>query len=388
MRLPRRSLLTIPLILPWMPPLAVPASALDKDGVDLDALARLRPGMPVSDLQAAAGPLWRAPAPHKGGLVDGLKESHGVTARIDQDGRIGQLTYRRNLGELSIQGLRLKMTLKEAERAGFRFVSKDKGEELQGRFSASAMLSDTVRMSFDFSDGRLSGIEFSNPAAVYPPEGPPPYPAAQGEPGAPFRDPNLKLLVLSELIDLKKIDIGHQAELVAHLRRHGTPSPAPALEDPRLIPDVYDYLARYPIAPDQLAAVKRLHLIDLTPAAFSPAYRGQMRFGSFPIRTLEGIGHCPNIEEIRVLALMTSVDLDQLAALPKLSRVMSIIPVKNLDALLRMPALTDCSFQNKRLFDEVTTPGHPSRKLMETLKARGVKVRVEPLFKSDKPPFE
>jgi hypothetical protein len=37
--------------------------------VDVAALAALRPGMPMSAVEKAMGSAWRAPAPHKGGIV-------------------------------------------------------------------------------------------------------------------------------------------------------------------------------------------------------------------------------------------------------------------------------------------------------------------------------
>ena len=67
--------------------------AASNDSVDVEALAALRPGMPVSAVQKAMGSAWRAPAPHKGGLIDILEGTYGVVVRIDRGGLIGTVEF-------------------------------------------------------------------------------------------------------------------------------------------------------------------------------------------------------------------------------------------------------------------------------------------------------
>lgn len=64
--------------------------AASNNSVDADALAALRPGMPVSAVEKAMGSGWRAPAPHKGGLIDIMERSVGVIVQIDKNGLIGR----------------------------------------------------------------------------------------------------------------------------------------------------------------------------------------------------------------------------------------------------------------------------------------------------------
>ena len=89
----RRSLIEASafLVLAW--PFGRIAMAAETDDVDLEALARLRPGAPAAALQPALGRHWRAPAPHKSGLVDIVENSHGFIARLDIDGIVREVIY-------------------------------------------------------------------------------------------------------------------------------------------------------------------------------------------------------------------------------------------------------------------------------------------------------
>src|SRR6266568_3657275 len=48
----------------------------------------------------------------------------------------------------------------------------------------------------------------------------------------------------------------------------------------------------------------------------------------------------------------------------------------DLDALLELPSLLVCDLMGNKIYDDVMTVGHPSRTVMETLRSRGVKIRV------------
>jgi hypothetical protein len=77
------------------------------ENVDVAALAALRPGMPMAKVEAAMGPAWRPPAPHKGGKIDLLENSHGFVVWIDRNGLIGILDYdhrfRHPVGEITME---------------------------------------------------------------------------------------------------------------------------------------------------------------------------------------------------------------------------------------------------------------------------------------------
>ncbi len=63
----------------------------------------------------------------------------------------------------------------------------------------------------------------------------------------------------------------------------------------------------------------------------------------------------------------------------------------DLDALLELPSLLVCDLMGNKIYDDVMTVGHPSRTVMETLRSRGVKIRVHWTSHSGPPwpkPFE
>lgn len=169
--------------------------------VDPEALARLRPGAPASALEAALGRRWRAPAPHQGGLVDIVENSHHFRARIDVGNVVREVRYFRLFdSRFSIEGLRIGMTLEEvrAARPDIEIGAIMVGGPMR---YGSLRLPGTIRLTLMFSNDFLHEISFWTEDAVYTPEGPPPYPAMAGAAGAPFRDPNLKLHVLDALLN-------------------------------------------------------------------------------------------------------------------------------------------------------------------------------------------
>lgn len=224
--------------------------------VDVAALAALRPGMPVSRLAAAMGSSWAAPLPYKGGKVDLLENSHGFVARIDANGLIGSLDFdhrfRHRVGNLA-NGMTLpqvKEAMPDLEiggevpmMAGVRFSLK--------RFPDGYTL--RVRTTL----ATVNDIAYFNPTAAYVEPTAPPYPAAVGAPGAPFDDPNLKLVVLSALLDAKIVDLGTPEQLATHVL--GRPVDLEE-EGYDLIPETLDYLTRYPMADELLAAVEEIVL--------------------------------------------------------------------------------------------------------------------------------
>ena len=79
------------------------------------------------------------------------------------------------------------------------------------------------------------------------------------------------------------------------------------------------------------------------------------------------------------------IDLRQLTALPKLRRIDVSIELRHLEVLLGMPVLREFYLRSKETYDEVMTPGHPTRTIMEALKARGVKVWIGTFYND--PPY-
>ncbi len=78
--MPRHLLLTLALVWSLVSPLA--ALAVDRDGVDVEALAKIRPGMPASALQAALGRHWREPPPDRFVWQDGTLDTHHSTRGV------------------------------------------------------------------------------------------------------------------------------------------------------------------------------------------------------------------------------------------------------------------------------------------------------------------
>jgi hypothetical protein len=370
----RRSLLPalFVLALPWS---FGKTAMAQNDDVDLAALARLRPGAPASALETALGRRWRAPAPHQGGLVDIVENSHHFKARIDVGNVVREVRYFRLFdSRFSIEGLRIGMTLEEvrAARPDIEIGAIMVGGPMR---YGSLRLPGTIRLTLMFSNDFLHEISFWTEDAVYPPEGPPTYPAAAGALGAPFKDPNLKLLALSDLRDRKVIDLGSPQELAEYVLKRKVD-----LEDEGydLIQVAYEYLARYPLSPNLLAQVKRLEF-DGGNEIFDYAWKfwgGET--DDFNVTSLEGIEYCVNLEEIYVAALLSSdaIDLRQLAVLSKLRRIDVSVELRHLEVLLEMPALRQITLRGNEIYNDVMKPGHPSRLIMEKLKARGVRVWV------------
>ena len=339
--------------------------------VDPEALARLRPGAPASALEAALGRRWRAPAPHQGGLVDIVENSHHFRARIDVGNVVREVRYFRLFdSRFSIEGLRIGMTLEEvrAARPDIEIGAIMVGGPMR---YGSLRLPGTIRLTLMFSNDFLHEISFWTEDAVYTPEGPPPYPAMAGAAGAPFRDPNLKLHVLDALLNQKEINLGTPEELAEHVLQRMVD-----LEDEGydLIPEAYEYLTRYPLTPELLAKVRSLS-IGVPVRIFR--YAWYFRYGreeEFRVRSLHGIEQCINLERIDVS--LDDFDFRRLLAFPRLRRIEVEGDLRNLDALLQMPALRQVALRGNEIYNDVMKPGHPSRLIMEKLKARGVRVWV------------
>lgn len=209
------------------------------------------------------------------------------------------------------------------------------------------------------------------------------YPAPEGAPGDPFSDVNFKLAVMSALADDGIISLGSPPQLAQHLlgdrfdyEREGY----------HPIPAVQDYLARYPLTPDMLGLLGTLNL-DGGNALYHhiwPFWDGES--DDFDIQSLEGIASCPNIRQLSVVSMLSSVDIGLLTPLSQLADLEIGVPVVNLPALREISALRSVSILNDDIYAEVTQPGHPTRQVMEDLKHRGVRVWVHWVSHDAQPP--
>lgn len=365
--------------------LAGKRSAAQDDGIDA-ALGALRPGMPAEAVETAMGPLWRAPAPHKGGEIDILENSHGFTVRLDRNGVIGRLGFGWRF-KGAVDGLRIGMSISEARKTAPDLSAFTASKVMGNEQSARRDLPGGARMILRFSSEKLNGISILTPDAEYDEPYAPDYPAPEGAPGAPFADANLKLVVLSALLWDKAIDLGTPEELASHalgrafdLYEEG--------DDP--VPEAMEYLARYPLTEDLLGEVRAL-----TFDGGEEIYRYVWYFWSgetemFDVSSLEGLARCRNLERIEVISMLERFDIAALRGLDKLEKVSISTEFENLGALRDLPGLKALRMVDNATYEQANTPGHPTRKLFDELRARGVALHVIPsAWRGPRPaPFE
>lgn len=339
------------------------------DEVDVAALARLRPGMPVSALEHALGSRWVPPAPHREGRVDAVARTHGFQARVDRAGSIGEVVFQHDFPPTAeIDGLRMGMKAQEVARARpdiplppeanhMRFVSvrSPTGVEFRARIAMDA----------------LGMVAFVDPAAVYPEKLPfrYPAPAASDAPGAPFRDPNLKLAVLSSLLDDGLVDLDTPEALIAHAE--GRPFVG-GFDSIRFHEAAHGYLARYPLSDELLRRVTAIHLDggNSIHAFVYPEWSGETEH--FDVATLAGIEHCPNLVSLAIEGMRGTVDLAQLASLHRLETIRIGTACRGFEALPDLPALVSCSLGSPPGWSTDPT----IRRVIAGLRARGVEIDV------------
>ncbi|WP_246622819.1 DUF7256 domain-containing protein [Rhizobium laguerreae] len=346
--------------------------AASNENVDVAALAALRPGMPMAKVEAAMGSTWKPPAPHKGGKIDLLENSHGFVAWIDRNGLIGMLDYDHRflhpVGEIAM-GMKIEEVLAA-------MPSLEIGDDLPmmrgvrmgvRRFPEGYTL--RVRLTLE----TVNEIGFSNPAAEYPEPTEPSYPAAAGMTGAPFADPNLKLVVLSSLLDAKQIDLGTPAQLATHVLGR-----AVDLEDEgyEIIPEAQAYLERYPLTDELLAAVEEIEFDGGGTAYEFAWYFWDGEDDVFDVKELTGIELCRNLRSFSAISMIGNVDVRALLSLRKLEYLRLNTGIDHIEALLDLPRLKEVRVLDNGTYDEVTTPGTPARRTFDTLKDRGVRVWV------------
>jgi hypothetical protein len=157
------------------------------ENADVAALAALRPGMPMAKVEAAMGSAWKPPAPHKGGEIDLLENSHGFVVWIDRNGLIGMLDYdhrfRHPVGDLT-----MGMTIEQVPAAVPSLETGDDDPLMRGVHRGVRRFPEGYTLRVRLALETVNEIGFSNPAAEYPEPTEPSYPAAVRMAGALFAE--------------------------------------------------------------------------------------------------------------------------------------------------------------------------------------------------------
>ncbi len=332
--------------------------------VDFPALAALRPGEAKEVLARSLGSRWREPGPHQEGAVKSIAQVHGFEARIDTSGHIGTITFREPFSkDIEIAGLRLGTPLTNvlAKRPdlkeGYRLPVYE-------TVTYSADISSHYKMLLEFRWGELYQISFRNPQAVYPPRQPMIYPAPAGAPGAPFKDPNFKLAVLSSLVETDALDLAEYKDLAEFVLKRPVDLEKEGYE---LIREAYDYLVRYPLTEADLAMVETITFDggnEIYPYCFR-FWSGETK--DFDVTSVEGIAQCVNLRRIICIAVIEQLDIAQLTSLSKLEEIDLPERCLNAQRLLDLPALKKLSFYDGVIRDEP---------LLARLRAKGVAIRI------------
>lgn len=276
--------------------------------LDLAALAALRPGMAAAALNAILARAQRGTV-RPGKMFYG--EQEGFLARVDIDGRIGSVTLAAKFPEgIAVEGLHVGMPLAVAR--AVRPALRHERDETYGAITVAhwaETLADGLRVQINIRDGRILSIMIEEPRTVY--KRPlPAYPEGEQTPGAPFADPNLKLVVLDALLAAGGVNLGAPDDLAHHCMGEGYDRERDGYA---LLRPVYDYLVRYPLKPDQLAAVTSLTFdggSEIYVYAY-PFWDGEELL--FDVASLEGLEHLPNLKQINIISMVADSALAQLA---------------------------------------------------------------------------
>jgi len=331
--------------------------------VDFNALANLRPGEGKEMLARALGSRWREPGPHQQGLVKSIANVHGFLAQIDTSDHIGAIYFHEPFPNIEIAGLRFGMPTAEAlaKRPELKEAMRLPVYE---SIHYAAEISSHYRMLVEFRWGKLYEIGFRNPQAVYPPKQPMVYPPAAGSPGAPFADPNFKLVVLSSLLESDALDLAGYQDLASHVLNRPIDLEQ---EGYKLLPQAYDYLVRYPLTDADLSLVESI-VFDGGNAIYPYCYRfwhGETT--EFDVKSIDGVARCENVRRILCIALIETLDVAQLVGLQKLEEINLPERCLNPQRLLDLPALKKLSFHEGAIDSPI---------LLTRLRIKGVTVKV------------
>lgn len=328
--------------------------------IDFKALAALRPGDEKEVLARALGSRWREPAPHQEGLVKSIARVHGFQAQIDTSGHIGSIHFHEPFPDIEIAGrfgmspaemLAKQPELKEAMRL-----------PVYETVHYMADVSSHYRMLVEFRWGKLYQVAFRSPQAVYPAKQPMVYPAPTRAPGAPFADPNFKLVVLSAMLESDNLDLSSYKEFADFAMRR----PVDLEEEGyHLMQEAYDYLVRYPLTDADIESVETL-TFDGGNAIYPYCFRfWDGETNEFDVKSLEGIARCTNLRRIICISMIETLDIAQLTGLAKLEDI-DLTTCINTQRLLDLPALKKLAFRDGVL----TAP------LIAALRAKGVQMRI------------
>ena len=208
-----------------------------------------------------------------------------------------------------------------------------------------------------------------------------------------FREPLFKLFVIAEMMRLKRTDLGSPDAF--HARLLGRPHDA-AIDGYRANPKAMEYFAGLALGDADLAAAERLDLDGGNPVFkyVDPNWAGYTT-GIEPFARLDDVGLLPNLvrfENTAFLADGTPISFAPFRGLARLRMIgVSIDRYADLDALLDLPALKAVRLFGNAIYDDAMTVGHPARRTLESLKARGVDVWVHWISRSGPasafPPF-
>jgi len=195
-----------------------------------------------------------------------------------------------------------------------------------------------------------------------------------------FQDPLMKIFVVSELMRLRRIELGPYQSF--HERLLGRPHDT-RIDGFRANPAALDYFARLELSADDLAAVAQLHLDGGNPIFryIDPNWQGYTG-GIDEVRRLDDVAQLPNLVEFFASAYLADRSGDPLSLAPFGGLAMlqlidvTIDAYSDLDALLELPSLLVCRLMGNKIYDDVMTVGHPTRAVMQALRSRGVRVRV------------
>jgi hypothetical protein len=199
--------------------------------------------------------------------------------------------------------------------------------------------------------------------------------AALAQP-ASFRDPTLKLFVVAELMRSKRLDLGSYEAFHEHLlgRRHDY-----RIDGFKANPKALEFFRNLSIDAADLALVEGLDLDGGNPIFkyIDPNWQGSTE-GLSDIQRLDDLGQLPNLLYFGASAFLPAlVDFSLFQPLSKLTRISATIDeYSNLAMLTALPALAQLDLTGNRIYDDVTTVGHPARQVMDILRARGVKLRI------------
>ena len=94
---------------------------------------------------------------------------------------------------------------------------------------------------------------------------------------------------------------------------------------------------------------------------------------------LGGIEHCTNLTSLRAASMLGPIDARQLAPLTRLAFLSTSTGLEHQEALQDLSGLRQLRLLDNQIHKEALTPGHPTRALLDDLKARGVAVCVAPI---------